>query len=430
MSTALYSTFDPSSPVPRHFSSSNPTSRQEELINAYEAEEERIINTLSRKLERLREEKIDLENTLEAESESHVNKLSRELTALRMAQSNPTQYSLHSSGHNTPLSPISNFVQEPNMDMIMDSLKRENESLRGRLVDMERDYIRISRLNEIYLEELIEHRNRLGMPVDNLVGMIPTDPFSLPTHRRRRLSSSSAILHAPQASSSAHLNPARTQPTNVIPIPRPPSQIHRPSSSVESANPSILTSPSSSTSNSSSENPFSSSVVPSTTMTTPASTNSLAAHAAALIPGRGTVGFGLSYPSVPPPSLSSSFGSPSVSYFTHSRFPSSGGGSSPSVSRRNSNAGMGVGFTSRRGSIGAAAGTGNSSGGGRGHSLERERDRERYGRVAETGSLVRQQPAQLQASTAVGIQTAEEIGGGVALDGLEELEDELEFDPE
>ena len=32
---------------------SNPHSRQEELINAYEAEEERIINVLSRKLEQV-----------------------------------------------------------------------------------------------------------------------------------------------------------------------------------------------------------------------------------------------------------------------------------------------------------------------------------------------------------------------------------------
>ena len=41
-----------SPPVRRY---SNPHSHQEELINAYEAEEERIINVLSRKLEQVRD---------------------------------------------------------------------------------------------------------------------------------------------------------------------------------------------------------------------------------------------------------------------------------------------------------------------------------------------------------------------------------------
>lgn len=43
-----------SPPVYRQSSSS--ASRQEELINAYEAEEERIINLLSRKLEKVSQE--------------------------------------------------------------------------------------------------------------------------------------------------------------------------------------------------------------------------------------------------------------------------------------------------------------------------------------------------------------------------------------
>ncbi len=41
-----------SPPIRRH---SNASSRQEDLINAYEAEEERILNLLSRKLEQVRE---------------------------------------------------------------------------------------------------------------------------------------------------------------------------------------------------------------------------------------------------------------------------------------------------------------------------------------------------------------------------------------
>jgi coiled-coil domain-containing protein 6 len=44
------------SPPIRRFSTASPgsLSKQEELINAYEAEEERIINVLSRKLEQVR----------------------------------------------------------------------------------------------------------------------------------------------------------------------------------------------------------------------------------------------------------------------------------------------------------------------------------------------------------------------------------------
>ena len=44
---------------------------------------------------------------------------------------------------------------------MLEAMRRENEHLRNKLVDTERDYIRISRLNEIYREELIVHRRRV-----------------------------------------------------------------------------------------------------------------------------------------------------------------------------------------------------------------------------------------------------------------------------
>ena len=47
--------------------------------------------------------------------------------------------------------------------MMLEAMRRENEHLRNKLVDTERDYIRISRLNEIYREELIVHRKRVGI---------------------------------------------------------------------------------------------------------------------------------------------------------------------------------------------------------------------------------------------------------------------------
>lgn len=109
----------------------------------------------------LREEKIDLENALEAESESHVNRLSREISALRLAQ----QQTVNGSGSLSPVEtrlPLNGNPLEPSTEMMLDAMRRENEALRGRLIETERDYIRISRLNEIYREELIEHRRRVS----------------------------------------------------------------------------------------------------------------------------------------------------------------------------------------------------------------------------------------------------------------------------
>lgn len=51
---------------------------------------------------------------------------------------------------------------DPSGEAMLEAMRRENEQLRNRLVDTERDYIRISRLNEIYREELIEHRRRVS----------------------------------------------------------------------------------------------------------------------------------------------------------------------------------------------------------------------------------------------------------------------------
>jgi hypothetical protein len=176
------------SPPIRRLSTASSSSR-EDLINAYEAEEERIINILSRKLEQvctmvcngdpsspiillqLREEKIGLENALEAESESHVNRMARELTALRLAQQ---QYQQQSSTSNSSISTspetgigMRSFLSganpsEPSAEAMLEAMRRENEQLRNRLVDTERDYVRISRLNEVYREELIEHRGRVS----------------------------------------------------------------------------------------------------------------------------------------------------------------------------------------------------------------------------------------------------------------------------
>jgi hypothetical protein len=133
----------------------------------------------------LQEEKIELENTLEAESESHVNRLSRELTALRVAQaaqllaanqlhqqqnggspalsggSGTGTASVNGDGTQSPtLLRLPNPLA-PSSEDVLEAMRRENEHLRNRLVDTEREFIRITRLNEIYREELIQHRRRV-----------------------------------------------------------------------------------------------------------------------------------------------------------------------------------------------------------------------------------------------------------------------------
>jgi len=119
----------------------------------------------------LQEEKIELENVLEAESESHVNRLSRELSALRLAQQLANQQNggspgLGGAGVNGDGTQSPTLLRLPNplapsSEDMLEAMRRENEQLRNRLVDTEREFIRISRLNEIYREELIQHRRRV-----------------------------------------------------------------------------------------------------------------------------------------------------------------------------------------------------------------------------------------------------------------------------
>ncbi|KAJ8474603.1 hypothetical protein ONZ51_g7107 [Trametes cubensis] len=270
------------SPPIRRFSSTSSSSR-EDLIYQYEAEEERIINILSRKLEQLREEKIELENVLEQESESHVNRLSREISALRLAQQQQQQQQqagpshTNGSGYASPQdtrlpAPQNGYLlntngSAPAPDTILDALRRENEALRNRLVETEQDFIRISRLNEVYREELIQHRRRLGLPVDNLIGLHQSDPYSQPTHRRSYSSTSgspSSSIHIPVASASRQ--------ASAVPIPRPPSQIHRPANVISSES----TTPLSHSPSSASTSPFPFS--PATTSPFPASYASAATH--------------------------------------------------------------------------------------------------------------------------------------------------------
>lgn len=418
-----------SPPVWRYHQLNNSASkREEDLINAYEAEEEKIINVLSRKLEKvwitvicpanstllttngpiasishqLREEKIELENVLEAESEAQVNRLNREISALRLAVAQNGTNGANGTGNNVASTSaladdlaefrtrrrgsVAGSSSSPSTDIVLEALRRENEQLRGRVADMERDYVKLTRLNEIYREELIDHRRRvcssiplwlhvsqrfwsqMGMSVDNLIGIPTVEPVS---HSRRRRS----ISNATSVSPTVGIIPAQIpRPIYSVPIPRPSSRIHRPMmDQLSEASTPLSHSPASS-----SESPFPLSPLPAsfasvnTQITSPASSSLNSNPPLAM----GTPRLTLTYPTNPPPSLSSSFGSPSA-YASPRRELSSSPVQSfgrPDVVNRRAS------FDRRFGDSGSALTRGRSS---------RRESVERGARVAETGSLIR-----------------------------------------
>lgn len=180
-----------------------------------------------------------------------------------------------------------------------------------------------------------------------------------------------------------------------MPIPRPPSQIHRPVNMPSEGNTPLSHSPSSSA-----DSPFPFSPVTSTNPASFISTNtnitsppsssdaSLNSNPPVAFAG-GPLSRGLSYPSVPPPSLSSSFGSPTVSFHMQQRDASL----SPvePLSRRNSNPRRGN-FDRRVAETGSLRSISRST--------SRHGSVERGARVAETGTLVPRSRAGSHAATA------------------------------
>ena len=196
--------------------------------------------------------------------------------------------------------------------------------------------------------------------MDNLIGLASTDPYSQPTHRRASSSTSSPSTSILISPSPQHTHSSRPTP---VPIPRPPSQIHRPANGISEASTPLSHSPSSVSSSSPFPlSPPTTSPMPAsyasatTTLTTPPSSASLTSNPPVPYPGAVT---NLSYPSVPPPSLSSSFGSPSTTFHINSVY-----------TRRDSVAENGAFSRSHS----------------QGHS--RRASVERGARVAETGSLL------------------------------------------
>ena len=135
--------------------------------------------------------------------------------------------------------------------------------------------------------------------MDNLIGLSAHDPYFQPTHRR-----SSSSTSSPSTSIVLPLGAHAVRTSPSVAIPRPPSQIHRPTNIVSESTTPLSHSPSSA-----SDSPYLSpslSTHPAsfaTAATTPPSSS-------APRPLSGTQQQPLSYPSVPPPSLSSSYAGP------------------------------------------------------------------------------------------------------------------------
>ena len=88
-----------------------------------------------------------------------MNRLNRELSILRARQRGTEEVESSPNAQNCLPGSDPRF---PSPEAMLDAMRKENESLRNRLVDTERDYVRIARLNEVYREELIDHRRRVG----------------------------------------------------------------------------------------------------------------------------------------------------------------------------------------------------------------------------------------------------------------------------
>lgn len=90
-----------------------------------------------------------------------MNRLNRELSVLRAQASGNRNGNGNGGGEASPEASRAHDPTAPSVDVMLEAMRRENEQLRNRMVDTERDYVRISRLNDIYREELLELRRRV-----------------------------------------------------------------------------------------------------------------------------------------------------------------------------------------------------------------------------------------------------------------------------
>jgi hypothetical protein len=92
------------------------------------------------------------------------------LVALKQAQSTGQvigAYDSDSQNQSIASSPVQQFHQNPHefrhpsAEVMLNALLEENRLLRARLVETERDYIRLTRLNDVYREEIIDLKRKV-----------------------------------------------------------------------------------------------------------------------------------------------------------------------------------------------------------------------------------------------------------------------------
>jgi len=101
---------------------------------------------------------------------------------------------------------------------MLEAMRRENEQLRNRLVDTEREFIRISRLNEIYREELIQHRRRVRIYI-----YLPPTSLPPPECKRKCKTSGLRAVRAPRGQPDRIIGarPVTSSPRTGAPLPTP-----------------------------------------------------------------------------------------------------------------------------------------------------------------------------------------------------------------
>ncbi|OMJ09865.1 hypothetical protein AYI69_g10475 [Smittium culicis] len=142
---------------------------------------------LKDEIDKLKQEKVDLENSLEQEQERLVNKLNRQFDLYNnqpifVQNSHLHSYILHrlpnSSGLVSP-GTISNSANiENNYPSFFpnDSLKSEIITLRYKQTELEKELFSACSQNQLFKAELFKLRNKLDLPTDDLTALQSPNP--------------------------------------------------------------------------------------------------------------------------------------------------------------------------------------------------------------------------------------------------------------
>ncbi|OMJ08187.1 Coiled-coil domain-containing protein 6 [Smittium culicis] len=128
---------------------------------------------LKDEIDKLKQEKVDLENSLEQEQERLVNKLNRQFDIY-----NSQPIFVQNSGLVSP-GAISNPINSENNYPSFfpnDSLKSEIITLRYKQIELEKELFSACSQNQLFKAELFRLRNKLDLPTDDLAALQSPNP--------------------------------------------------------------------------------------------------------------------------------------------------------------------------------------------------------------------------------------------------------------